>query len=52
MVDVIPARILCNPNFWPSIAKDSELLRERIDQRLRVLALRARLAATFERRAS
>jgi hypothetical protein len=49
---MIPARILCDPNFWPSIAKDSALLRDRIDQRLRVLALRARLAATFERRAS
>ena len=48
---MIPARILCDPNYWPSIAKDSELLRERIDKILRLRAARERMAKTFERAA-
>ena len=46
---MIPARVLCNPDFWPSIQADSEILRRRIAPALRVRMLRRQMAETFER---
>ena len=36
---------------WPSIAEDSEILRQRVAPQLRLLTLKARLAEIFERAA-
>lgn len=48
---MIPAHILCNPNYWPSIQKDSEILAKRVAPMLRVRAARKQMAKTFERAA-
>lgn len=49
---MIPAHILCNPNYWPSIQKDSEILAKRVAAMDRVRVAQEQLAKTFERAAA